>query len=247
MIHGAGLRMALLAAGILAAGLPAGPARADIQAATAAYQAGEYQRAFALLEPLAVQGDPQAQFLLGRMYAEGQGLLRDYSRAHTWLTLAANNGVSEALYAKSDVAGRMSTRDIIASMQRQTSIADGTYELASAAGPAEGAGTDGAGAEVAVAGGGAAPAGAAQEQAAEPAQATPAAADDGIDDLSRRDLVRAVQEELNRLGFDAGTPDGLFGPSTRGAIQAFERSAGREASGEATPDLLRALRAADSG
>ena len=243
MTHGAGLRVALLAAGILAAGLPAGLARADIQAATAAYQAGEYQRAFALLEPLAVQGDPQAQFLLGRMYAEGQGLLRDYSRAHTWLTLAANNGVNEALYAKSDVAGRMSTRDIIASMQRQGSIADGTYELASAAGPAEGDG-----AEVAVAGGGAAPA-AAQQQASEPAQATPAAtpADDGIDDLTRRDLVRAVQEELNRLGFDAGTPDGLFGPSTRGAIQAFERSAGREAAGEATPDLLRALRAADSG
>lgn len=246
MIHRAGLRMALLAAGILAAGLPPGPARADIQAATAAYQAGEYQRAFALLEPLAVQGDPQAQFLLGRMYAEGQGLLRDYSRAHTWLTLAANNGVNEALYAKSDVAGRMSTRDIIASMERQTSIADGTYELASAAGPAEGAGTEGAGAEVAVAGGGAAPT-AAQQQAAEPAQTTPAAADDGIDDLSRRDLVRAVQEELNRLGFDAGTPDGLFGPSTRSAIQAFEKSAGREAGGEATPDLLRALRAADSG
>ncbi len=40
-----------------------------------------------------------------------------------------------------------------------------------------------------------------------------------------RDQRRQVQVWLNALGFNAGTPDGLFGSGTRGALSAFQRSA----------------------
>ncbi len=38
---------------------------------------------------------------------------------------------------------------------------------------------------------------------------------------ANRDAVRAAQTQLNDLGFDAGSPDGLFGRGTQGAIEAF--------------------------
>ena len=40
----------------------------------AAYQRGEYAAALNLLRPLAEQGDPGAQFKLGVMYRNGEGV-----------------------------------------------------------------------------------------------------------------------------------------------------------------------------
>ena len=39
-----------------------------------------------------------------------------------------------------------------------------------------------------------------------------------------RDAVRQLQEDLATLGYDAGTPDGIFGPATRSALSEFQRS-----------------------
>ncbi len=36
--------------------------------------------------------------------------------------------------------------------------------------------------------------------------------------------VRALQEALAALGYDPGTPDGVFGPATRSAVMDFQRS-----------------------
>lgn len=43
--------------------------------------------------------------------------------------------------------------------------------------------------------------------------------------LANKPLVRATQEALNALGFNAGKPDGTIGPKTRAALQEF---AGRD-------------------
>jgi len=56
--------------------------------------------------------------------------------------------------------------------------------------------------------------------------------------LSRTDM-RALQEGLQARGFDAGTPDGVLGPTTRSAIRDFQRSAGLPPDGYPTGDLLR--------
>jgi TPR repeat protein len=64
---------------------PAGPARAD-QHVTA-------------IRMLAEQGDAKAQFALGTMYRDGQGVDRDYAEALRWWGEAAEQGLVDAQYA----------------------------------------------------------------------------------------------------------------------------------------------------
>ncbi|MFC0269320.1 lytic murein transglycosylase [Kushneria aurantia] len=58
--------------------------------------------------------------------------------------------------------------------------------------------------------------------------------------LSRGD-TRELQRLLNLAGFDAGTPDGIMGPNTRGALRAWQRSRGQTPDGFATMQILDAL------
>lgn len=54
--------------------------------------------------------------------------------------------------------------------------------------------------------------------------------------------VRDAQEQLNRLGFSCGTPDGRAGPRTRQCIEAFQRREGLTPTGrvdQATSDAIR--------
>ena len=62
-----------------------------------AYERGDYETALKEFRPLAEQGDPLAQSYLGGMYAEGEGLPKDYVLAHMWMNLAAAKGVQEAV------------------------------------------------------------------------------------------------------------------------------------------------------
>jgi localization factor PodJL len=54
-------------------------------------------------------------------------------------------------------------------------------------------------------------------------------------------LVSRAQGLLNRLGYDAGTPDGLIGARTREAIKTFERKNGLEETGKVTVPLVAKL------
>jgi len=67
------------------------------QAGLDAYERGDYDTALKEFRPLAEQGDPLAQSYLGGMYAEGEGLPKDYVLAHMWMNLAAAKGVQEAV------------------------------------------------------------------------------------------------------------------------------------------------------
>ena len=48
--------------------------------------AGDYQKAFQLLEPLAEQGDARARDMLGSLYAGGKGVPEDDAKAVHWFT-----------------------------------------------------------------------------------------------------------------------------------------------------------------
>lgn len=54
--------------------------------------------------------------------------------------------------------------------------------------------------------------------------------------------VENAQLWLNRLGFDAGTVDGLMGGRTRAAIRAYQRDRGHDATGELDRSTMRGLR-----
>lgn len=66
----------------------------------AAFDLGDYQKAFRLLSSASVMGGPEVHYRLGRMYAEGLGVPKNPNRAAYWLRLAAKQnhaGASEAL------------------------------------------------------------------------------------------------------------------------------------------------------
>lgn len=61
-----------------------------------AYLAEEYDKALAILRPLAEQGDSDAQVTLGLMYDHGHGVARDPQQAVAWYSRAAEQGVAAA-------------------------------------------------------------------------------------------------------------------------------------------------------
>ncbi len=58
--------------------------------------------------------------------------------------------------------------------------------------------------------------------------------------LSRQD-IQALQTALNDQGYDSGTPDGILGPATRGAIRDFQKDRNLIADGYPAPSVFEAL------
>jgi TPR repeat protein len=61
-----------------------------------ALERGDYKTAFQIFQPLAEQGDADAQYNLGVMYHNGEGVPRDYAEAVKWYRLAAEQGDADA-------------------------------------------------------------------------------------------------------------------------------------------------------
>lgn len=66
--------------------------------AVAAYGRGDYTTAFRLFKPMAQQGIPEAQFILGLMYDNGRGVPQDYAMAVKWYRKAAEQGIAKAQF-----------------------------------------------------------------------------------------------------------------------------------------------------
>ena len=66
--------------------------------AAAAYTRGDYETALRILQPLAEQGDANAQFNLALMYNKGDGVLRDNAEAVKWYRKAADQGYAAAQF-----------------------------------------------------------------------------------------------------------------------------------------------------
>ncbi len=81
---------------VLALALPAPVAGADFQAGTEAFNRGDYASALKEWRPLAEQGDANAHYLLGTMYADGKGVPQDSAEAMKWYRLAAEQGYAAA-------------------------------------------------------------------------------------------------------------------------------------------------------
>ena len=79
---------------LLALGTPL--AHAGLKDAQAAYKRQDYAAAFKEFTPLAQAGNATAQYRLGVMYAEGEGVAQDYQQAHSWFLKAAKQGHVEA-------------------------------------------------------------------------------------------------------------------------------------------------------
>jgi len=71
---------------------------ADLQKGLDAAQSGDYATALKEWKPLAEQGDANAQYNLGVMYDNGQGVTRNYKKAVKWYRRAAKQGYMNAQY-----------------------------------------------------------------------------------------------------------------------------------------------------
>ena len=58
----------------------------------AAFTRGDYATALSLWGPLAAQGNANAQFRLGLMHYNGDGVVQDHKEAVKWYRLAADQG-----------------------------------------------------------------------------------------------------------------------------------------------------------
>ena len=71
----------------------------DFEDGVAAHEAGNYQAAAASFMRSAQQGDARAQYNLGVMYANGEGVRQDDAEAVRWWRLAAAQGNASAQYS----------------------------------------------------------------------------------------------------------------------------------------------------
>lgn len=59
--------------------------------------------------------------------------------------------------------------------------------------------------------------------------------------VADKEMVKKVQQTLNDVGYDCGTPDGVAGKKTRAAIESYQKDKGLEATGEIDDALLAAM------
>ena len=72
------------------------PAWADLNAGADAYHRGDYATALRESRPLAEQGNALAQYQLGLLYDNGQGVRKDDTQARQWYEKSAEQGYAEA-------------------------------------------------------------------------------------------------------------------------------------------------------
>ena len=83
-----------------------------------AFRARDYDEAVSWFEKAAEQGDGEAQFLLGRMYYDGNSLTVNFVTAYKWFVIASQSAVPVASRYRDGLAHEMK-EDQIAEGQRQ--------------------------------------------------------------------------------------------------------------------------------
>lgn len=86
---------------------------ADLYTGLAAAKRGDFVTAAAEWQPLAEQGNPDAQFNLSLLYAKGQGVDRSLVIAHKWAELASRQGAPNGAALQAQVAASMSYAQVL--------------------------------------------------------------------------------------------------------------------------------------
>lgn len=96
------------------------PALAGVEEGIAAYKKADYPQARAILEPLADDGNGNAQYHLGLMYKRGVGYPRNYVHAYVWFSLSAAQGVANAATDRDALEAQMTPEQRAEAQQRAT-------------------------------------------------------------------------------------------------------------------------------
>ena len=87
-------------------------ASADFQKGLTAAQNGDFATALRQWTPLAKQGDAVAQFNLGLMYRNGNGVPQDYKTAAKWYKIAAEQEDADAQSSLNKIKSRLISKGI---------------------------------------------------------------------------------------------------------------------------------------
>ena len=176
----------------------------------------DFTQAARWFESAANYGVKDSLFNLGILYARGLGVEKDLVASYKWFAIAADQGDRDAAKKRDDVANMMD-QDTLANAR--SAVESFTLKVPSPA--ANKVETD------------------PQWASTQGLSTNASAVMDGV--VNYQEMVLKAQSKLNQLGFETGTPDGQMGPRTRSAIRAFQRSLGREETGEVDADLIKDL------
>lgn len=187
-------------------------------------------------EKAAVGGNTKAMHDLAVFYADGEGGPQSYAAAAEWFRMAADFGVVDSQY---NLAVLYENGLGISPSQAEALY---WYEVAAANGDASAPGNVATLRE-------ALPLEQAQQAQRRAANWTSgrenASANGKFElqtwELSTQNQVATLQTVLNGLGYEAGTPDGIAGPGTRTAIQAYQSENGMDPSGVIDEFLIETL------
>ena len=107
---GTSSKRALLAGALILSG--AGVSLADYNTGSQAFNAGNYTRAYQEFSQSADAGNSLAQFMMGRLFAEGRGVSEDKVKAYMWFDLSASNGNSRAIAQRDAIGAQLSSDEI---------------------------------------------------------------------------------------------------------------------------------------
>ena len=94
----------------------ASAAAAELETGLRAYEQRDYPTALNALTAAATS-DADAQYLLGRLYAAGNGVVQDFIEAYKWYSLAAAGGQRLAPVVRDVLAERMTAEQIAAAQE----------------------------------------------------------------------------------------------------------------------------------
>jgi TPR repeat protein len=81
--------------------------QASLEDGMAAYERGDYPRAYIAFLQAAQKGDTYAQGKLGGLYLYGVGVEKDYIQAYAWFSLAARQGDTSAEKFRDAIADQL--------------------------------------------------------------------------------------------------------------------------------------------
>lgn len=92
----------------------------DYQAGVRAWGHGDYAAAAAAFLPAAQAGEPESQYMMGRLYALGDGVPRDFVQAWLWFDRAARRGHGAAAEARAGLEHVLTPQQLALAQQVAT-------------------------------------------------------------------------------------------------------------------------------
>ena len=100
----------------------------NYQAGIEAYNSGDFKTAMEQAKLLAPLGNADAQFYLGKMYAEGKGTLQRNTHAHMWFNLASANSHEESGSARDALSEKMTPTAVEKAQELAAACLDSNYQ-----------------------------------------------------------------------------------------------------------------------